>query len=56
MADLRCGGGEGFRRVIWKKIAMPGMKGIHDQKEVWIQVGWEGCRTHVFLGMILPST
>lgn len=33
---------------LWEKIAMPGMKGIHDQKEVWIQVGWEGCRTHVF--------
>ena len=26
---------------LWEKIAMPGMKGIRDQKEVWIQVDWE---------------
>ena len=39
---------------LWEKIAMPGMKGIHDQKGN--VVGWEGCRMHVFLGMILPWT
>lgn len=53
---FQMGGRGGDLEELWEKIAMPGMKGIHDQKEVWIQVGWEGCRTHVFLGMILPST